>query len=302
MTGPSALLIVNYGSHELIEQNVARTALPEGSMVVIVDNPTTSEERGNISALADTEGWTLLTPDSNLGFGGGMNLAAQEAIARGARELVLLNPDAHIVEDGFARLAAALDDPRVIVAPLVQRPDGSHFSSMMEIDLFDGRIRRRADDEQYRQPRPWLSGACLALRSDLWQLIGGFDDDYFLYWEDVDFSMRALEVGARLVVDPDIVAVHSPGGTQQRRGVGKSPIYYRFNARNRLVFAAKHIEPGGRRRWVRSSPSAAWNVLQRGGRRQLLNPFRTVWPVLSGTWEGWRFLRAHRKSKRGDGA
>ncbi|MDT0156339.1 glycosyltransferase family 2 protein [Microbacterium sp. ARD32] len=295
MSHPAALLVVSYGSHELVRENIGRTAMPDETLVVVVDNWTTEVERVAMTALAQRSGWVLLTPDENLGFGGGMNIAAAEAIARGAGTLVLLNPDAHLLDDGFEQLIHAVNEPDVIVAPVVLRPDGSHFSSEMELDLTRGRIRRREDDRSYPETAVWVSGACLAIGAEFWQRIGGFDDDYFLYWEDVDFSVRAGELGGRVRVDPTIRAVHSAGGTQVTGSQAKSPIYYRFNARNRLVFAAKHVGRAAQSRWLRSSVTAAWGILKRGGRRQFLRPAQNIGPVLRGTWEGWRYLRASRR-------
>lgn len=297
MSGSAALLIVNYGSHELVAENVAKTALPDDAMVIVVDNATTAVERHAMTALALSHGWVLLAPDTNLGFGGGMNLAADEAIARGAETLVLLNPDAYIRDDGFMRLCESITARRALIAPIVIRPDGSHFSSEMQIDLADGRIRRRVDGGDYADPAVWISGACFAISVELWQAIGGFDDDYFLYWEDVDLSVRAASAGARIAVDERIVAVHSAGGTQHGRSGGKSATYYRFNARNRLVFAAKHVDRTTQRRWIATMPAAGWNVVIRGGRRQLLRPWASIWPVVRGSWDGWRFLRRARNDE-----
>ncbi|WP_460798512.1 glycosyltransferase family 2 protein [Microbacterium sp. GXF0217] len=292
MTARAALLVVNYGSHCLIAENLARTALPDDVSVVIVDNLTTPAERTALAALGARFGWTVLKPDTNLGFGAGMNLAATAAIDQGAEVLVLLNPDAFLREDGVERLVDAVADASgdVLVAPLVVRPDGGHFSSTMEVNLADGSLRRLVDGRAFPESATWVSGACFAVGVDLWQRIGGFDDDYFLYWEDVDLSVRVARSGGRIVFDESIVAVHSPGGTQGG-GRAKSPIYYRFNTRNRLVFAAKHLSTSPQRRWVRRAPKAAWEILLRGGRRQFLHPARTFWPALRGTWEGWRFLR-----------
>lgn len=290
MTAAAALLVVNYGSHRLIEENLARTPMPPDVHVVIVDNFSTDEERAAVASSSAASGWTLLTPDANLGFGGGMNLAAEAAIAQGAEILVLLNPDAYIPDGGLARLIAAAADADALVAPVVVRPDGGHFSSAMEVDLADGSLRRCVGDRRYARSALWASGACFAIGAELWNRVGGFDDDYFLYWEDVDLSVRVAAAGGRIVIDDGITAVHSPGGTQGG-GRAKSPTYYRFNTRNRLVFAAKHVPRQSQRRWVRTAPRAAWQILLRGGRRQFVHPMRTLLPAIRGTWEGWRFLR-----------
>ncbi|GAB2849855.1 glycosyltransferase family 2 protein [Microbacterium insulae] len=297
----TAVLVVSYGSSEMVADNLRRTALPEGTLVVVVDNYTTDEERAAARALADREGWELVTPDRNLGFGAGMNAAARRAADSDAAAYVLLNPDAYLEGDGVARLAeTVIADPDCVVAPLVVRPDGGHFSSEMELDLDSGSMRRIRDGRRYADSAMWLSGACFAISRAMWERLGGFDDDYFLYWEDVDLSVRAARAGAVLRVDDGVRAVHSAGGTQtdETRSAGKSPVYYFYNVRNRLVFAAQHLDARGQRRWARRAVPAAWEILMRGGRRQLLHPARTIVPAVRGTMSGLAYLRGSRRAAR----
>ncbi len=285
-----AVLVVSYGSHDLVDVNLGRTAVPDGTIVVVVDNFTTTAERATMTRLCEARGWTLVAPEVNLGFGGGMNAAAEAAIERGASALVLLNPDAYLVGDGVSRLGERVAaDPAAQVSPLVVRPDGRHFASLMEVDLARGRLRRTVPGRRYEHSAPWVSGACFAMGSGMWQRLGGFDDDYFLYWEDVDLSVRVQEAGGTVIVDETITAVHDPGGTQAQDTGRKSPLYFFYNTRNRLVFAAKHAD-ARRGAWVLGSPAAARNVLRRGSRRQLLHPRESIWSVLRGTAAGLRFL------------
>ncbi|MEQ6896512.1 glycosyltransferase family 2 protein [Microbacterium sp. KR10-403] len=299
---PPALLIVNYGSHHLIEENLARTRLPSGTTVVIVDNFTTHDERLAMRRACVANGWEMLTPPGNLGFGAGMNVAARAARDLGADVFILLNPDAYIEGDGVVALAEDVAaDHSVMVSPLVNRPDGGHFSSAMELDMATGAVRRLDPRNRFDESSEWLSGACLAVHADLWARVGGFDDDYFLYWEDIDLSVRVVASGGRLHVNDSVSAVHSAGGTQirSRRGQTKSPEYYFYNVRNRLVFAAQHLDRGRQNQWLRQTAPIAWSVLMRGGKRQLINPLRTFWPIVRGTVSGWRYMKRHRRAARG---
>ncbi len=298
--GRTALLVVSYGSSEMVAENLRRTALPDDAVVVVVDNYTSDVERATARSLALSEGWLLVCPDRNLGFGAGMNAAAEMAAAADADAYVLLNPDAFLEADGVERLAAAVRaQPDSVIAPLVVRPDGGHFSSEMELDLDTGSMRRIRDGRRYANSALWLSGACFATSRRMWERIGGFDDDYFLYWEDVDLSVRAAQAGATLRVDHGVRAVHSAGGTQPHDGetVGKSAVYYFYNVRNRLVFAAQHLDPARQRRWARRAVPAAWDILMRGGRRQLLHPARTIVPAVRGTVSGLAYLRQSRRTR-----
>jgi GT2 family glycosyltransferase len=141
----------------------------------------------------------------------------------------------------------------------------------------------------------WLSGACLLVGRAVWLELGGFDEDYFLYWEDVDLCIRAASRGCELVVDDQATAVHDEGGTQATRmagptGSAKSSTYYYYNTRNRLMFAAKNLGVEDQHRWVRSSIGAAYHILLRGGRRQLVHPRSTLVPAIQGTIAGLRLI------------
>ncbi|GAA1732177.1 hypothetical protein GCM10009809_29580 [Isoptericola hypogeus] len=279
-----AVVVVSYASHQLLADNLARTAR-SADLVVVVDNRTDDAERAAVRGLAGTRGWHVVEPADNLGFGAGMNAGVARALELGATELLLLNPDAWMAPDGVAGLHAAVrEEPWALVVPRIERPDGTVWASgITDLYLRDGTMhaRRRRPPGMVvgRDVEEWVSGACVALSSMLWDKIGGFDSSYFLYWEDVDLSRRARDAGGRLVVLDDVVAVHDEGGTHRdaRRGPAKSATYYRYSVRNRMLYARRWLAPEGVRRWRRASLRAAWKVLLQGGRRQIL----TVRPVVA---------------------
>ena len=97
--------------------------------------------------------------------------------------------------------------------------------------------------------------------------------------------------GGRVGVARDLRCVHDAGGTQTGAGTPtKSSLYYYFNCRNRLVFAARNLAGRDRLRWALHSPRYAQQVVLRGGRRQLLRPWTCVLPAVRGTLSGLRTL------------
>lgn len=292
-----AVLVVNYGSHELIAENLASSLDQDyAGRVVVVDNFTSAAERRAVQDLASSEGWTCVLSDTNLGFGGGMNLAAQTAMDLGARELLLLNPDASIDPQSIALLhERVVSNDLALVAPLVLRPDQRVFSELTDLYLDRGESRarsKRPPGDPHSRVTPWVSGACFAISARLWSLIGGFDEDYFLYWEDIDLCARAAANGATIEVDERARAVHEPGSTQTDdpgRRI-KSPEYYYYNIRNRLMYASKHLDPIDRKRWRRLTVGTAYRVLLRGGRRQFLRPAGSILPAIRGIRDGLRLL------------
>ncbi|HWV50854.1 MAG TPA: glycosyltransferase family 2 protein, partial [Microbacterium sp.] len=272
-----AVVVVNYGSSALVDSNLGATvddAAP--AHVVVVDNYSTPGERDRITALCARRGWELIAPADNTGFGAGMNAGVRRALELGASELLLLNPDARIDGASIDALRAAVAGPgRTMASPIVRSPDGRVWFGGLDLYLADGTIRgiRRREDFPGAQRIEWLSGACLWITRDVWELVEGFDDDFFLYWEDVDLSARLLAAGGEVVVVPDAVAWHDEGSTHKgagQRAEAKSETYYYYNIRNRMLFAARHLDDVGIRAWRRTSLRAAKAILLRGGRRQFL--------------------------------
>ncbi|OUD84573.1 Glycosyl transferase family 2 [Clavibacter michiganensis subsp. michiganensis] len=153
-----AVVVVNYGSADLVRENV----LPlverlDDALLVVVDNRTTDAERERVRDLAAHPSTRVhgVYPDGNTGFGTGMNIGVQAARALGAREFLLLNPDATIEPDQLAVLRGVVAaDPLTLAAPTILRPDGSTWFRGSDLYLADGRIRSAARRAQHPARRP----------------------------------------------------------------------------------------------------------------------------------------------------
>ena len=262
----------------------------------MVDSFSTPEMREATIALADEHGWLVELPETNTGFGGGMNLGAARARTEGAEILLLLNPDAIISRESLIRLVSRVRaEPLTLVAPVLTNSEGRIVADRTVVCLADGSMRSPRSTRPIPPggTRPWLSGACLALSTRLLEATGGFDERYFLYWEDVDFCARVLDAGGALMLVRDAIAVHDEGGTQDGTGTGraKSDTYYYYNARNRLLYAALRLGRSEQRRWAATSAAAARKIVLRGGRRQLLGSRSSLRATWAGTRDGLRLLR-----------
>jgi N-acetylglucosaminyl-diphospho-decaprenol L-rhamnosyltransferase len=296
-----AVVVVNFGTHDETEGNLVRSVGPDfPGQVVVADNYSSAAEREAMARACERHGWHLVGLATNEGYGGGCNRAADHALAGGARELLFLNPDAHLDREGIHDLQAMVrDEPRTLVAPLVVRPDGSRAAGDVDLHLRSGhmsatwkRPEGTSDDDVHR----WVSGACFMVSADLWREVGGFDESYFLYWEDVDLCRRVVTAGGHVRAEPSVTAVHDEGSSHRvRRSEAKSAVYYYYNTRNRLLYAAKHLDAAQQRRWVLSTPAASYRILLRGGRRQLVRVRSTWWPAVRGSWDGLRLWWALRR-------
>ncbi|MDO8106801.1 glycosyltransferase family 2 protein [Isoptericola sp. b441] len=280
----TAIVVVSYGSAALVDRNLPPAALDGlDALVVLVDNYRSARDRDEARDVARRRGWELLTPAVNLGFGAGVGLGTARALELGRTELLLVNPDLRATAAVLGELAAACRaDPWTMRSPRVLRPDGSVWFSGGEVAVREGTTRTAGADSTAHTG--WLSGACLAVSAQLWRACGGFDDDYFLYWEDVDLAWRVRAVGGRLEVRPDLAVEHDVGGTQG----GKSLGYLRHNARNRLVFASKHLTRADRWRWVLGSVRYAATLLRRAGitRTQARRLTPALGALAAGTTQG----------------
>ncbi|EGD40555.1 xanthan biosynthesis glycosyltransferase GumI [Nocardioidaceae bacterium Broad-1] len=288
-----AVVVVSYGDPALLERHTTRVAAAlRPARIVVVDNHSTDAHRAAVRTLCEREGWTGVFPGTNTGFGAGCNLGAAAALAAGAEVLLFLNPDATIDAESAVRLVAAVEaEPLLLAGPTVLGPDGSVASAGLDLDLDTGTMRpwRRRAEHPGTETLPWITGACFAVTRELWERLAGFDERYFLYWEDVDLCARVRAFGGRVAVVDGATAIHSGGGTQRAEGSrAKSPAYYYFNIRNRALFARTWLSQEQERAWRRGAVGAAYEILMRGGRRQLLHPVRPVSAVLQGLRDGRR--------------
>jgi GT2 family glycosyltransferase/glycosyltransferase involved in cell wall biosynthesis len=202
---------------------------PPDAKVILVDNASPDESAA--VAKAHPIGALVLSSATNLGFGGGCNLAAAES---NADCLFLVNPDARLRPGTTATLLRALtDDPTLGVAgPRVLDPSGESrassggaepsFGSVVGHFLLLGRVpglRRPFRPLQLADPslpaRPdWLSGAALLVRRTAFDQAGGFDERMFLYMEDVDLCRRIRADGWGVAYRPDAIVEHRIGGSQ----------------------------------------------------------------------------------------
>ena len=299
--GRLAVVVVNYASARLLERNLVvvereARAVDDGVQVIVVDNWAGAAEREAATTVARAHGWTLIASETNSGFGGGVNLGVTRALADGATDVLVINPDAHIDRASLTRLAAVTATARTTLAsPVITDSDGRIWFAGIDLLLDDGTMRaRRKRQEDQRPYEPWLSGACLWITREVWDLAGGFDDEYFLYWEDVDFSRRVVSAGGALALVEEATAVHDEGGTQRadpELSRAKSEGYYYYNIRNRMLFAVRHLDDEAVCRWRRTIPRTAREVILRGGRRQLLQSPAPLRAYLRGVREARRIAR-----------
>jgi len=176
------------------------------------------------------------------GFGENHNAAFRRS--RGGMFCVL-NPDVRLAEDPFPALASRLQDPRVgVVAPLIVNPRGEvedsarRFPTPLSILGKALGAKPGADYEMGAEPvfPDWVAGMFLLFRREVFESLGGFDERYFLYYEDVDLCARMRAAGLRVVLEPACRAIHAA-----RRESHRNWRYRAWHLRSMLRFFLSHF-------------------------------------------------------------
>jgi GT2 family glycosyltransferase len=223
--------------------------------IVVVDNASHDDSVALVRRLLPTA--RLLPQETNHGFGGGVQIGAA---ASDGEILVLLNPDTVVDPGWLTALVTALDRPGCAIAgSKIYDPDGvtlRHTGGQLSLPvvLASHRGDGEPDHSQYdvAQAMPFVTGAALALRRDLWDRLGGLDIGFFPgYFEDVDLCWRAQTMGFECCYAPDSTLRHSESAS-----TGKySGAFYYYHHRNRLRFACKHL--GWDELWADFAPAEA---------------------------------------------
>ena len=242
-TAPVAILIVAYRSRETLPNVIAalerQTVKP--ARVRLLENGSPEAERVDAAALPD---WVeLVESEENTGFARGNNLLVQ-----GVEQewLLLLNPDAFPEADWLERLMAATRRwPEAALFGCTQDAHGAPgvLDGAGDVYHFTG-LPYRAGYGRRMSPPPegevfGPCGAAALVRRDVFERLGGFDEDYFCYVEDVDLAARARLIGETCVQVRDARVSHMGYGSSGRR----SEFATYHGARNRIWTFFK-VTPG----------------------------------------------------------
>ncbi|MCX7983366.1 MAG: glycosyltransferase family 2 protein [Bacteroidetes bacterium] len=219
MTPVLSIIIVNYRGCEWTIQcleSINRVPIKIPFEVIVVDNNSCDH---SVVALQKFNTWiTLIELTENRGFGAANNVGA--ARARG-KYLFFLNNDTELVEDCFTPLVKYLEENSSIgvTAPQLRYPNGNFQLSYgtFPTPMSEYKVKRMQQCEHTLIPpeQPmnvdWVSGAAFCISRDLFTRIGGFDEHYFMYFEDVDLCKRVSTQGYYVVYVPSIRLLHHKG-------------------------------------------------------------------------------------------
>lgn len=251
------VVIVNWNGGQLVRDTV-ESVERYGTTVkrtIVVDNGSTD---GSALSLPQFDRLDVVATGHNLGFARGCNIGAH----RGDAEYILfLNPDARLIDTSLERLIAFMDSAAaarigICGAQLVgddgktQRSCANFTNASTYIggalnltERFPRLFTPLFSTFDYRQSRivDQPIGAFFLVRRKLFENLGGFDERFFVYFEEVDLALRAKQAGWDAYYFADAIAYHKGGGASERVKAGR--LFYTL--RSRLLYAAKHFSTPG---------------------------------------------------------
>lgn len=243
------VIIINYNCSQdtiLCLKSLEKTEY-ENFAVYIIDNYSEENSYEILESYVknlDSSKIKLFRSEKNLGFAGGVNLGIKYALSENFEFVLLLNPDTMVEPDFLDKILDTTnksDDIGIVGCKIL-------FSDRERIFYAGGKIsyffnighnlnygKKNRDSIKGEVDATFVTGCMMLIRTDLIRDIGFFDEDYFMYIEDVDFCFRALRAGWKIKVNLDAVVYHKESGSSS-----KTLATY-WGARNRLRFIFKNL-------------------------------------------------------------
>jgi len=234
-----SIIVLSYGSVKYLERcflSIDRKIAGRVDYELILVN---NEEGIDVFFLSQRFPDLKIISCANKGFGAGNNFANRYAQGK---ILLFLNPDTEIVSDNIESVISLFDNHGEIgiIGSNLLLPGGENqawscgqAASLKEV--VKNKTMIRSKNRPWRKNKKalvdWVSGTALFIRKSLFEQLGGFDEKFFMYFEDMDLCTRARQAGRKVVYNPDFSILHYGGKsyqdkTKQRRDYHISQKYY----------------------------------------------------------------------------
>jgi len=275
--GPIGVVVVTHNSSAVLERclrSLADGAPQRGVEVRVVDNASRDHSADLAAGIVGAE--RAIRRSTNDGFAAGVNagLACLDT-----EWLMVLNPDTHVPPGALDRLVTVLAaNPRAgLIGPRVVDEHGHRESTAgrfptaarershaLQFDRLLGREGRTRNFPAATGPVDWVSGCAWLLRAEAVRAVGVLDEEYFMYFEDVDYGRRLWDGGWQVLATPDVQLVHLLGRGSSATSVlpadgGGAAVRYlrKFLPATEADAAVRWLRLGWRVRWAWRSVRAA---------------------------------------------
>lgn len=243
-----AIVILNYNGITLLQKYLPTVVQHHGQKnIYIIDNASTDESvawiQKNFSEI------TIVQNTHNYGFARGYNEGLKHI---DADYYVLMNNDIRTTENWLSPIIEWMEKNREVAVCMPKLLDDKNpamfeyagacggFLDILGYPFCKGRIflSIEKDEHQYDEVSEifWATGACMIIKSDIFKLVGGFDDDFFAHMEEIDLCWRIKNIGFKVYVYPHSVVYHLGGGTLNKI----NPYKTYLNFRNSLLTLLKN--------------------------------------------------------------
>jgi GT2 family glycosyltransferase len=244
-----SILIVNWNGEKIISDclNSLRKQNYKNIEIIINDN---NSSDNSIEVIKKYKEVKLIKSKDNYGFAGGNNIAVKKAKGK---YVLLLNTDTEVTKDFLENLVVIMEEDTTlgVVQPkfLYDNEDSPHKNIINSVGayltntgfLYYPGYGKKDTRTLYNKRREVFSayGACMLIRKEIIDMIGLFDDDYFLYFEETDFCMRVWLAGWRIEYIPGIIIYHKGGVSTRRQGMERIHFH---SFKNRICTYIKNLE------------------------------------------------------------
>jgi GT2 family glycosyltransferase len=233
--------------------------------LIVVDNNSMEQDKELLKELNINKNISIIFNNENIGFGRACNIGVESS---SYETIILINPDVVLIETGLENLInnhlsndVGILAPRILNEDLTIQPNGGGFTGLLFYilyslkniipmnkvkNIFKHRIFKNSSYEEYIKnfdknddsfkSYDWVSGAFMIMKKEVFNKVGGFDRNFFMYTEDKDLCFQIKKkLKKKILVAPTYKIVHSIGGTQEKKNnifmeviKMKSRIYYMY--------------------------------------------------------------------------
>lgn len=262
-----SIVIVNYNTCELTTQcisSIYNQNIKVEFEIILVDNASTDDTVLKVRTCYPNV--VLVQNDVNYGFGKANNIGVKYAKGK---YLLLLNSDTLFISDVVTPLYNYMEKTPSVVScgcnlidiegkPVVSYGHLPSFSQNFS-DICFYRLYRQyykkhltIGSKVYTKekfPVEYICGADIFIRAEIYNKLNGFDEDFFMYYEETDLYCRLKDLGLQSVIIPDLSIIHLEGGSMKKRGFNekKFQIFYKskilyYRKRNRCILGLKLMD------------------------------------------------------------
>jgi GT2 family glycosyltransferase len=232
------ILILSWKSAEDAKECIMSVSASDNRnfRVILINNFSSESDQNEIhrifESFSDKLEIYLVQNQSNLGYAGGNN-SGFEFLTRNrfGGDILILNPDVRISPDTISELTKALTGSIGIVSPRIMNSEGK---IMLDALKLKGYFQKKVITDQYLIATDYSQGSCFLIKRAIADNTGLFDERFFLYWEEVDLSLRTRKSGWELI------SVTTTSVVRKRNFIDRQPLAFYYSVRNSKLIKEKH--------------------------------------------------------------